>query len=333
MAGILNKVDRFILFNGTGKRAANFETRIADNQLTNREAAEYDFNISVEREVIMDCRQQDIFTHSIDSNFVNLTLTYPSVDVQTCARWTAFVLGAAASPTVSQGKQLHKFTRSTNNQLPSTGFIYGFDRDGGRAQKFHGAVVNSVTYNLERRGNLSLVVNLVASNDFNNLAGFTAPDCKNLVPIKARDCLVTLNNIGVTANLWDFSFTISNEIPTGDDAFPFNAIHPNTFERGLQPTYTGNFTVLGSLTDPLETQAKLGSAGNLTFQLNPTASDHLKVILPNCYYFLDETPLGFIGELNRTSLNVQLVGQYDSTFKSPIRSEALLSQTAAFLSV
>lgn len=332
MAGILNKVDRFILFNGAGGRANNFSATIANASLTNREAADYDFGTTIEREVIMDCRDQDIFSHSVDSEFVNLTLNYPSVDAQTCARWTAFALGAAASPTVIQvSKRLHKFTRSTNNQLPTTNFIYGFDRDNGRARKYVSVVVNSITFGLERRRNLSLEVNLLASNNYTALASFTAPDCKNLIPIKARDCTVNLDSIDLTANLWDFSFTISNEIPTGDDAFPFNSTHPDTFERGAQPSYTGNLRTLASIQDTIETRGKLGHSANLTFQFGGTAEDNLKIIIPNAYYFLDDTPLEFIGELNRTALNVQLVGQYDTTFKSPIRSEAILSQTTAFL--
>lgn len=324
---------RFIVFSGTGKQQ-NGNTVLDDADLDTRDNCTFTIEDVVTTETVYDCAQQDIHEETVESQMKMLTVTYTTVTAQIIARWLAYFLSAAAAPITSGGKKKHALTRSTNDELSAFSFVEGFEDDETPAQKYKNFKVDSLAFTLNRRKNVGLTVKAVGHFVTADVGeDFVLPECQNLPALKGKDCGFLMNAVDYSSLLWQAGLSVNNSIPTGDDAFPFNGINVETLERGEKPTYPGNVQILGSKGDAPYALGESRAKEDVQFNFGAGADDRVEVVMPSTMIKLAGTPTVFVGELNRSAIALELNPHKDAGLKAPIKVDAYLAQTAAFLDV
>lgn len=323
---------RFIVFSGTGKRQAAKNVALADADLDTRHNCTFTIEDVVTFETVYDCSQQDVHEETAESQLKKLTITYTSVTAQLVAFWLAYFLSAAAAPVVSGSKQKHALTRSSDDTLAGFGFVEGFEGDATDPQKYKDFKVDSLSFTLNRRKNVGLTI--VAYGHFvtEDVGGsWTLPACQNLPALKGRDCKLLVDSVDQTALLWTAGITLNNAIPTGDDVFEFDDVNIDELERGEKPTYPLNAQILGSKGDTIYTLGETRTKVPVEFQLGASAADRVNLIAPSTLVKLAATPTVFVGELNRSAVSLEMNPHKDATLGAPVKADAYLSQTEAFL--
>lgn len=323
---------RFIVFNSAGLRQTDIDTPLGDAAFDSRHNCTYTIEDVVTTETVLDCQQQDIHEETVESQMKKLTVTYTSVTAQIIAFWLAFFLSAAAAPVTVGSKKKHALTRSTDDDLAAFGFVEGFEDDSTPAQKYKGFKVDSLAFTRNRRKNVGLTVVAYGHFETENVTeDFVLPACVNLPALKGRDCKFFLNAVNKTSLLWQDSITLNNSIPTGDDAFPFDDVNVENLERGAQPTYPGNVQILGSKGDTPYTDAEARAKQAVKVQFGADAADRVELSFPSTQLKLATPPTVFVGELNRSAINIDLNPHKDATLGAPLKVDAFLDQTTAFL--
>jgi hypothetical protein len=242
--------------------------------------------------------------------------------------------GGAGTATVVQTTQgankLHAISRSTSDQPSIFSFIGGFDGDATNPRKYKNAVLNSINLTGTARGKVQAEVDLICSADLIEALSYITPACVNFVPMKVSDCRLSIDGTYYTEQLREFSFEYSNNILTGDDAFPFDDIDAIRLERGDR---TSNFTfaIFGSRGDALFTLAEGETQESVRLDLGQ-AGDRVSIIAPSAKLKLAENELTFIGDANRSAINLEAVPFLDEAVAgTPDYIEANIAQTTAFL--
>jgi hypothetical protein len=162
------------------------------------------------------------------------------------------------------------------------------------------------------------------------MAGFSEPDCLNLPALKGKDCKIKVNGSYLSDEFWSATLNLNNQVPTGDDAFPFDDIEVGTLERGDKPTYPITMQILGSEGDTIGELCRTRTKVPVEFLLgNP--GNRTSLIYPNVLMKFQSTPKVYVGDLNRSAHAIDAVPHTDATIGAPVRAEAYLDQTDAFL--
>lgn len=329
---ILKLRKRFAAFSGIGKRQAAFGDSIAEADANTRDNVTVEISDVRQRETVYDCSGQDIFDETVESQLKRVTITYNVVTAQILARWMAYFLGAAAAPVAAGAKFLHALSRSSSDDLPKLGFVSGFEDDAAsEPQLYRDFVCDSLNINLNRRKNVTLTVVLIGSFTTTDTTDFIVPVCENLPALKSKDCKISIGGVAYQSDLWQLGIQLNNNVPTGDDAFPFDGVDISVLERGEKPTYQLTPQILGYRGDALFTNAENESVQSVIVQLGADADDRVVITTPSTKLKLAGTPTVFVGELNRTAIAIEATPHKNVAIGSPIKADATISQPAAFL--
>jgi hypothetical protein len=238
---------------------------------------------------------------------------------------------ASIVQTTAGGNKYHALTRSTDDDLAHFSAGTGYD-DASAADpdKLSGLTCNQIVITLNKRKNVTLQIVSVGKFETDDLVGFTVPDCENLPALKGRDCRIKIDGNWVTEDLWQATITLNNNIPTGDDAFPFDDVNPDGFQRGEKPTYSLALQILGSKGDAVYTLCEDESKVDVEAHLGKPG-DRASVIFPTTLMKFGSNPTQFVGELNRSAIVIDASPHKDATLKAPLRAEGYIDQTTAFL--
>lgn len=324
----------FHQFSGTGKRQVDIDTSVADADIDKRRKVTVSIEDVITGETIYDCSEQDIFDETVDGRLKRFTFAYSVCTAQEIAFWLAFQLGAAAAPVLAGAKQKHSLSRSTGDDLPHFSYVRGYEDSNEVASKFSGLTSESLKIDLNRRKRVTM--NATALGRFLPEAvsgAFEIAECENPPSLHGRDCRLVIDGVNNTPDLYVASLSLNNNIPTGDDAFAYDGIDVQTLQRGDKPTYSLSAQILGSRTDALYTKAQSRLKKPVILQLGADADDHVIVSAPTTMLKLASAYLPFIGELNRSAISLDLSPHRDSVLGAPLKADAYLAQTEAFLTV
>lgn len=229
--------------------------------------------------------------------------------------------------TTPGGNNFHAITRSTSDQPPITSLIYGFEGDTDNPRKLEQVVVNEVTISGQIRGKVMVEVDLLATWPV-DAGAYSVPECINFKPIAVKDCTLSINSTWIGSDLREFRYTYSNNIITGEDAFPFDDIDAIRLERGDR-TSSFAFVIYGSDGDAMYELAE--AEGQHPVRLNiGRPGDRVSIVAPSTKLRLQDTPTTFIGDANRSAINID--GEpFLSGAGTPDNVEAYLDQATAFL--
>ena len=323
---------RFYAVSGSGMRQTAFGTPLDPADVDTRDNISLELTVEKQRDTVYDCGGQDIFSEEVELRWRKAVITYNSVTAQIIARVLAYFLGAAAAPVTSGAKKKHALTRSSSDDLPKTSFISGFEDDAvSEPQEYQNFVSDQVTINLNRRKNVTVTVNKTGSFPTVDATGYESPVCLNLPALKSRDCKISIGGVDYSAELWTANINLNNNVPTGDDSFPFDSADISVLERGEKPTYQITAQIFGYRGDALFALAEAESKVPVIIQLGADADDYDVLTFPAALVKLAATPTVFVGEANRTAISLEITPHKDATLLSPLKADCFLSQETAFL--
>lgn len=146
-------------------------------------------------------------------------------------------------------------TRATSADLPLASFVIGYTGDTASYKKYYNQAVNSVVLNINKGAISQIEIELIGSTRYTSEPGFSVPACINYDPIRAVDTRLYVDSNWVTGDTRSVTYSYSNNIPTDQDAFPFDSIYMQNFERGYRQAEAVSFAVDGCETDDLYTWA------------------------------------------------------------------------------
>lgn len=247
-------------------------------------------------------------------------------------------LTASASPatttvvqTTAGGNKYHAATRSTDDQLAKTSMGCGWENNTDDAKKYFNMVVESITINLNRRKLVTVEIVCLGRFTPEEMADFDEPDCEILPGLKGADCKIKINSAFLIEEFWQATITLSNQPPTGDDAFPWSGIEVANFERGDKPTYPITMQILGSGRDTVGALIEDETKVPVEFLLG-LPGNRASLIFPNVLMKFNSTPSVYVGDAKRSAHNIDATPHKDATLHAPLRAEAYLDQTEQFLS-
>lgn len=201
-------------------------------------------------------------------------------------------------------------TRTTLDQTPLLSLIVGFDGDSTNPDKYKDVVVNSITIRGALRGKVTVDLELIGSYDLIEVLSYVMPACVNISPIYTKDCRVEIDGDFVIETLREFSYTYSNNIFSGDDAFPYDDIDVVRLEHGDR-TSSFTFSVYGSKGDDLYTLALAETPVVVNLYLGAPVN-RVRINAPKASVRLEDNPISFAGEAARSAIGLQAVPFYDS---------------------
>ena len=215
---------------------------------------------------------------------------------------------AVSTPTPGTSKTA-LITRTTLDQTPLFSLIVGFDGDTTNPDKYKDVVVNSVTINGALRGKATIDLELIGSNDLIEVLSYVMPACVNQDPIYTKDCRIEVDGTFESENLRQFTYTYSNNIFSGDDAFPYDDIDVVRLEHGDR-TSSFTFSVYGSKGDALYTLAEEEQTVPVNMYVGPIVN-RVKINAPKTKVKLQDDPITFAGEALRSSIEIIATPHYD----------------------
>lgn len=241
-----------------------------------------------------------------------------------------------SSPTVTLStttpgtSKIHEITRTTQDQTPATDLVVGFETDSTPAQQYVDMVVNSVTIRGEIRGKVSVELEILGSAKTLDAIAYSVPACVNVTPVYTRDCRIEVGSTFISSNVREFTYTYSNNIFSGDDAFPYDDIDVVRLEHGDR-TSSFNFTVYGSRGDDLYTTAENEDVVQV-FLILGAPSNRVIIDAPKTSVKLADDPITFAGEANRSAISVTGTPFFDGgTAGTPDRVHYYGSESTTFL--
>ena len=320
-----------VTVNSTGKRQADLTTPISDADFDKRIKVEVEVEDVLTTEEERDCSDVDLVDKTVESQLKKATWTFSRISPFWISYFTAFFLSAASEPTTSGGQEKHDLTRSLSDDLAAFGFVDCFEDDLATAEKYIGFKVESISFQLNRRKNVTMTMTTVGRFGTVPVANFDLPDCEIMPALKGSQCKFLLGGVDYTDLLWQLSLTLNNNMPTGDDAFPFVGLDIQTLERGKQPSYSSQPQLLVRKGHAVHTAAANRTKLPMVIQFGEDAGEHVIFTFPNTYLELNSRWRQFVGELEQYSTVIDATPMKDDTLGTPIKVEAFLNQTEQFL--
>lgn len=200
-------------------------------------------------------------------------------------------------------------TRTSLDQTPPLSIIVGFEDDATDPEKYQDMVVDSVTIRGALRGKVTVDLTLIGSADTMAAVDYVMPECVNIEPIYTRDCRVVIDGDFIIDDLREFTYTFSNSIFSGEDAFPYDDIDVKRLEHGDR-TSSFTFSVYGSRGDSLFTKAEDEVIVPVRLLLGPPAQ-RVEINAPKTSLRLDDAPITFAGEAGRSAIGFTGIPFYD----------------------
>lgn len=237
---------------------------------------------------------------------------------------------ASVAQTTAGTNKVHPMSRSTDDALVKFSMAAGFENDAQPFEKFWKLVCDALTITLTRRKEVTLSVVCLGRFTPEEIEDFEVPDCVIPEPLHGRDVRIKWNTAWITNDLWSSTIQLNNNVPAGDDAFDFDSEEIGELERGEKPTQTISLQILGKRGDTVHTDAKAKNTIPLEIHLGKPG-ERVSILAPSTKVKLAASNFTFVGDANRSAINVDAVPYRDETLQAPFRAEANIAQTSAFL--
>lgn len=237
--------------------------------------------------------------------------------------------------TTAGGNNFHTAQRSADGSKPLFSLATG-DQNGSIATRKYGdAAVDSIDFTMNTdQTNIQMAVVICCNFIPEQITGFAVPPCVKLPAVRVEDVRLKIDGGFENRDLVNHAISLNDNVPT-KAGFVFDDIDVSAaFVAGDQPTQQFTTEIFGDSSDALYTLAENEYVeGNevefITHLGNP--GNRVSVIG-------DETKIkpqgqlsGFSGEANQST--IKLTGTPYAITDIPVRYEAYLDQSAAFLSV
>jgi hypothetical protein len=247
------------------------------------------------------------------------------------AAWLlSLALGNPGVPSTGAAPHTHQITRLASDVIPATSFIIGAEDSDEPAELYKDMVLNTLDIEATVRGKVTLRATFVGSADVDTVEDFSVPACATPVPVYANDCALLIGGTNYTTDLRTFAYSFNNDLATGDDPFPFDAIDLVRNERGDESSIF-HFGIYGTKTHDLYALAELETVEAISLRIG-SMTEGTTIISPGAQLTLQDTPIGYAGERNRSVINLDAT-PFSVSNALPDHVTAVLAQSAQFLTV
>ena len=244
----------------------------------------------------------------------------------------ASLVGGSASvaQTTPGANKSCAITRATGATLPLVSFVIGYTGDTATYKKFYNQAVNSVVLNINKGAISSIDVEIIGSTRSVAVPTFTVPQCINYDPIRAVDTRLNVDSNWITADTRQVTYTLNNNISTDQDAFPFDSIYMQNFERGYRQTETIVFAVDGCESDDLYTWADALTEKPVDVYFGSPAN-RAKLVIPVCELSTGTPDIAYTPG-GRTFININGEPHKDGTLGTYSKVDYFENSSTGFLS-
>lgn len=242
--------------------------------------------------------------------------------------------GISVAQTAAGANKFHEFANSTDDSKAEFSFALGFKTGNLATEKYYNAVCERFDPVLNRTGDVGLTVSVLCNYEAEQVAGFSVPACVNYQPMKTSDCRIQIGSEWKTLDIFQQTMTNNDSVPVDADTFGFDSLDPEAFERGDKPQYTIAAQIFGAVNDPDDVLAvAVRSESNVAYTTHfGLPGDRFTLLAPNTRVKPQSNSRQFAGPRNRSVIALDGLPLRDGA-NSPVRAEAHISQTAAFLAV
>lgn len=234
--------------------------------------------------------------------------------------------------TTAGGNKYHALTNSTSDAKTEFSFCLGYTTGSLPHEEYFNAIVERFEPSMPRNGDVGLVVSVLCNYEPDILDSYSVPACENFVALKTADCRVEIGGVWRTLDISSQTTTLNDSVPVDADAFGFDGVDPEQFERGDVPAYAINGNVFGApndTTDALAVAVKAESTVEyITHFGNP--GNRFTLIAPQTILNPSSNDRQYAGTRNRSVISFDGEPSRDGV-NTPVRAEAYLDQTTAFL--
>ncbi len=237
--------------------------------------------------------------------------------------------GLAIAETDAGAQNYHAFTRSTSDTKVKFSFALGFKTNSALTEKYYNAVCERFDPVLNRGGDVSLTVSVLANYEPEEVSGFSLPACVNYTPLKTSECRVEIDSNWETLDIFSETYTLNDNVPVDADTFGFDSTDPEAMERGDNPAYAIQAQIFGVKTDPIgvavKNEAEVEYVTHFGFPGN-----RFSLIAPRTSLIPQTNSRQFAGARNRSVVALDGLPLRD-TANPPVRAEFYGNQSTAFL--
>lgn len=288
-------------------------------------------NIRKTRDETRECRGKYLTGRRLTSKLALWPMRFTDVSAQFVAGILALAQGDAADPT-GTGPYIHEITHGASDAGPYTSMLVGTEGgdDDEPLELYKGLRPNRVQLAGEVRGKVSMDVDFVGSADVDIIDpnDFDFQACQTQAAVYANDCQLLINAVDRTSDLRRFQYTFNNNLLINDDPFPFDAVEAVRLERDVEDSLF-NFALYGTKAHAVYVDAEAETARAVALRIG-SATEYAKIIAASAQLALQDTPIGYAGEANRSVINVDAV-PLSVGGAAPDRVSASLAQSDAFL--
>lgn len=236
---------------------------------------------------------------------------------------------ASISQTTAGANKTCAITRTSGAELPLVSFVIGYRGDTATYKKYYNQAVNSVSLNISKGQISSISVEVIGSTRSTAVPTFTVPECINYDPIRAVDTRLYVDSNWVTGDTRSITYSYSNNIATDQDAFPFDSIYMQNFERGLRQTESVSFSVDGCESDDLYTWADALTEKPVDIYFG-APSNRAVLQIPTCELMTGSPDIAYT-PAGRTYINIMGEPHKDATLGTYSKVDYYENTSTAFL--
>lgn len=236
---------------------------------------------------------------------------------------------ASITQTTAGANKTCAITRASGADLPLVSFVIGYTGDTASYKKYYNQAVNSVSLSINKGQISSISVELVGSTRYTSEPGFSVPACINYDPIRAVDTRLYVDSNWITGDTRAVTFNYSNNMATDQDAFPFDSIYMQNFERGFRQTESLEFSVDGCETDDVYTWADALTEKSVEIYFG-TPANRAILKIPTCELMTGNPDIAYT-PAGRTFINVMGEPHKDSVLGTYSKVDYYENTSTAFL--
>ncbi len=236
--------------------------------------------------------------------------------------------------TTAGANKFHEFANSTDDSKAEFSFALGYKTGNLATEKYYNAVCERFDPVLNRSGDVGLTVSVLANYEAEQVAGFSVPPCVNNPPMKTADCRIQIGTEFKTLDIFQQTMTNNDAVSVDADTFGFDSLDPEKHERGDQPQYSIAAQIFGAPNDPDDALAvAVRSESNVAYTTHfGMPGDRFTLLAPNTRVKPQSNSRQHAGPRNRSVISLDGLPMRDGA-NAPVRAEAHISATSAFLSV
>ncbi len=244
---------------------------------------------------------------------------------------TNLVGGALSVTETTKGSGLiHAIARATSPDLPKTSFIIGFEDDTVSAKEHGGLACDAIIIEATNRGQFTCTVELVGRSDTKTVLDYIIPECVIPDPIQTEDSRLRVGGNYIIDVLRSFRFERRNNIPVGNEAFPWSGRNIETVWRNPKPTETMGFTFFANRDHQVYLDADSEVKRPIIADIG-SPSGRITINAPNVLLKLGAPDMSFDGELQRSFISVDATPHFSTSINASTNIQANIDLTSQLL--